>query len=100
MEAKTMARAPVAPNRLSNSPPTSCPSFLVLVTDLGSFVEAAQIGLPNRRTASVSTWRLLQMPRAVFFVRAALHDPERVIGQRSLQRLGLVPWRAHPHFPL
>jgi hypothetical protein len=26
--------------------------------------------------------------------------PDRVVRQRPLQRLGLVPWRAHPDIPL
>ena len=32
----------------------------------------------------------------VFLVRAAGNDPDRVVRQRPLQRLGLVPWRTHP----
>ncbi|HYQ19615.1 MAG TPA: hypothetical protein VEQ64_03560, partial [Xanthobacteraceae bacterium] len=24
-------------------------------------------------------------------------DPERIVGQRPLQRLNLIPWCAHPH---
>jgi hypothetical protein len=30
-----------------------------------------------------------------FFVRSSRNDTERVIRQRPLQRLGLVPWRVH-----
>jgi hypothetical protein len=34
------------------------------------------------------------MPLPYLFVRAAHHDLERIIRQRSLQRLRLIPWRA------
>jgi hypothetical protein len=33
----------------------------------------------------------------IFLVRAAHNDPEHIIRQRPLQRLRLVPRRAHPH---
>ena len=36
----------------------------------------------------------------VFLVCASGDNPDRVIGQRPLQRLGLVPWRAHPNVAL
>jgi hypothetical protein len=36
----------------------------------------------------------------VFLVRAARYDLDRVVGQRSLQRLGLIPRRAHPDVAL
>ena len=42
----------------------------------------------------------LRCCRAVFFVCAAHHDLENVIRQRSLQRLRLIPWRAHPDIAL
>jgi hypothetical protein len=34
--------------------------------------------------------------RAILFVGPAHDDPERIIRQRSLQCLRLIPWRAHP----
>src|SRR5215469_11506319 len=36
----------------------------------------------------------------VLLVLAAHHDLERLVRQRSLQRLHLVPWRAHPNVAL
>jgi hypothetical protein len=36
----------------------------------------------------------------IFLVRAAHHDPERVIRQLPLQRLRVIPMRAHPHAAL
>jgi hypothetical protein len=36
----------------------------------------------------------------VFLVCAAHDNPQRVIRQWPLQRLGLVPWCPHPHIPL
>jgi hypothetical protein len=32
----------------------------------------------------------------VFHIPAAHHQRDRVIRQRPLQRLGLIPWRVHP----
>jgi hypothetical protein len=37
--------------------------------------------------------------RAILFVGPAHVDPERIIWQWPLQRLGLVPRRAHPDIP-
>ena len=36
----------------------------------------------------------------VFLVRAARNNPDRVVGQGPLQRLGLIPRRAHPDVAL
>ena len=35
----------------------------------------------------------------IFLTPAAHHQCDHVIRQRPLQRLGLIPWRAHPHVP-
>jgi hypothetical protein len=32
----------------------------------------------------------------VFLVGTARNDLQRIVGQRPLQRLGLISWRAHP----
>jgi hypothetical protein len=46
--------------------------------------------------------RRSRVPRRgfVFLVDTAHHDLERIIRQESLQRLRLVPGRAHPHIAL
>jgi hypothetical protein len=36
----------------------------------------------------------------VFFVGAAGHNHQRLIPQRPLQRLRIIPWRAHPDITL
>jgi len=70
---------------------------------------AAPLGLPlEPRPRSHSTARRRGRLRIrawscrylVFLVGAAHHDPERVIRQWPLQRLGLIPRCAHPHVPL
>jgi hypothetical protein len=38
--------------------------------------------------------------RPIFLVRTAHHNPERIIRELPLQRLGLIPWRAHPNVAL
>jgi hypothetical protein len=36
---------------------------------------------------------------AIFLIDAARNDLQRIVRQRPLQRLGFVPWRAHPRVP-
>ena len=43
---------------------------------------------------------MVTLPRAILFLSSTHDDPERVVRQRSLQRLGFVPRRAHPHISL
>jgi hypothetical protein len=38
--------------------------------------------------------------RLIFLLRPTHHDPKRIIRQRPLQRLGLIPRRAHPNVVL
>jgi hypothetical protein len=38
--------------------------------------------------------------RLIFLVSPTGDDLERVIRQRALPRLRLIPWRSHPHVPL
>jgi hypothetical protein len=44
---------------------------------------------------AVLQWR--RCSRAIFLIRAARDDLERIVRQRSLQSLRLIPRRAHPH---
>jgi hypothetical protein len=36
----------------------------------------------------------------IFLIRTAHDDLERIVRQRPLQRLRLIPWRAHPNIAL
>jgi hypothetical protein len=56
----------------------------------------------RRAAGSGAEWRTARYSRGglVFLLRAASDDPARIIGQRPLQRLGLIPRRAHPDVAL
>ena len=59
------------------------------------------LGAPPPLISSASVFhRYPSCCSPVFLVRAAHHDLERVIRQRTLQRLGFIPRRAHPDVPL
>jgi hypothetical protein len=54
---------------------------------------AAQQGSLRARSAYLGR-------RSIFLLRATQHDLQRIIRQWPLQRLRLIPWRAHPHIAL
>ena len=56
------------------------------------------LGAPPPLISSASVFhRYPSCCSPVFLIPAAHHQRDRVIRQRPLQRLGLIPWRAHPH---
>ena len=56
------------------------------------------LGAPPPLISSASVFhRYPSCCSPVFLIPAAHHQRDRVIRQRPLQRLGLIPWRAHPY---
>ena len=69
----------------------------------GSFVERrGERGPVEELQASAGPRKRHSVSRCchVFFVCSSGDDPDRIVRQRPLQRLCLIPWGAHPNIAL